>query len=151
MKQNSEKEDHGFFEFQRSVDVIVMGSGSFKTVCGFDQWPYEKPVTVMSRSMSQAEIPENLAGKVEISDLAPSALMTQLETKGYMRAYIDGGSVVQSFLQSKLIADMKVTIVPILIGDGIRLFGEVFNDIDLRLDGLKQFPSGLVDLQYSVL
>ena len=70
-KQSTEGEDHGFEAFQESVDVIVMGSGSFRTVLGFGEWPYVKPVVVLSRSMASDDVPENLRDKVEITSLKP--------------------------------------------------------------------------------
>ena len=46
LKQPTQDEDHGFEAFLDSVDVLVMGSGSLKTVLSFDEWPYTKPVVV---------------------------------------------------------------------------------------------------------
>ncbi len=82
MKQNTEGEDHGFAEFQASVDAIVMGSGSYKTVLGFGEWPYETPVIVLSRSVQQKDVPSHLNGKVEISNLDPKALMDEADRRG---------------------------------------------------------------------
>lgn len=149
-KQQTEGEDHGFAAFMESVDAIVMGSGSLRTVLGFGVWPYEKPVIVLSRSMVRADIPEHLRTKVELSQLGPVDLMDHLDGRGMSRIYVDGGAVIQSFLAAGLIADMRVTVVPILIGAGVRMFGELTGDIDLALDGVDRFPSGLVTLRYSV-
>ena len=151
MKQDTAGEDHGFAAFQAGIDVIVMGSGSFRTVLGFGAWPYKKPVVVMSRSLSADDVPEALSGRVRISDLDPTSLMKSLQMKGHTRVYVDGGAVIQSFLRANLITDMKLAIVPILIGDGIRLFGDLDQDIDLRLQTVTQFPSGLAELRYSVV
>lgn len=150
MKQNTEDEDHGFEAFQANIDVIVMGSGSYQTVLGFGAWPYEKPVVVMSSKLSQKEVPAELQDKVEITNLAPVALMDELETRGWTRVYVDGGAIVQSFMRLGLVDDFKLAIVPILIGDGIRLFGDLPADVDLKLLETKGFPSGLVEMRYSV-
>lgn len=150
MKQNTKDEDHGFEEFLSHIDVIVMGSGSFKTVLGFEQWPYSKPVTVMSHRLSQKDVPIELQDQVEITDLEPVPLMETLKTKGISRVYVDGGAVVQSFLRQGLIADLKLAVVPILIGNGIRLFGDLDADVDLTLTGVKSFPSGLVEMLYRI-
>ncbi|WP_120499484.1 dihydrofolate reductase family protein [Roseovarius sp. EL26] len=150
MKQNTTDEDHGFTAFMDSIDVLVMGSGSFKTVLGFDEWPYDKPVIVLSRSLTQSDIPTHLQDKVEISMLAPTALMAELESRGHKRVYVDGGAIIQSFLSDGLIESLKITTVPILIGDGIRIFSTLNADIDLRLESVTEYPSGLVTKQYSV-
>jgi dihydrofolate reductase len=147
----AEGEDHGFAEFQDSIDAIVMGKGSFETVLGFGEWPYEKPVIVMSRTLSTGDVPETLHGKVEISRLAPEDLMESLGNRGCSRIYVDGGAIIRSFMQSGLVADMRVAIVPVLIGEGIRMFGELERDADLKLTGVKRFKSGIVELRYQVI
>lgn len=150
MKQKTQGEDHGFEEFLASIDVIVMGSGSFNTVLGFDEWPYEKPVMVMSGQLSQKDVPTELQAKVEITKLPPLAIMESMKHRNWDRVYVDGGAVVQSFMREGLIVDLKLAIVPILIGDGIRMFGELDADVDLSLKETKQFPSGLVEMRYAI-
>lgn len=151
MKQQTADEDHGFAAFLDSIDVIAMGSGSFRKVLGFGSWPYDKPVVVLSRSLTKRDIPPALADKVEITKLPPQELMAELERRGCSRVYVDGGAIVQSFLKLGLIDDFKLAIVPILLGDGIRLFGDLPSDIDLELTHTKAFPSGLVELRYKVI
>jgi len=150
-KQGVPGEDYGFEEFQESVDVIVMGSGSFRTVLGFGEWHYKKPTVILSRSMSSDNIPVELRDKVQLSGLRPNELMEELRQQGYNRAYIDGGAVVQSFMREGLIQDMRITLVPILIGEGIRIFGELNADVDLELQNVETFKSGLVTTHYKTL
>lgn len=150
-KQQTEGEEHGYDDFMASVDGLVMGSGSFNTVLTFESWPYEKPVIVMSQSLTENDVPPELKGKVEISRLSPSELMLSLSQRGWSRAYIDGGRLVQSFIKHGLVEDMTVTIVPILIGDGLRLFGPLDRDIDLNLTRSRRFESGLVSNSYRLL
>ncbi len=149
-KQATQSEDHGFAAFQDRMDVIIMGSGSLRTVLEFGEWPYTIPCIVMSRTMTDAEIPGDLRDKVEVSTLEPKALIDSLEERGLKRAYVDGGAVIRSFIQAGLIEDMKISIVPILLGEGIRIFGSNDTDIDLELVSSTPFPSGLVDLEYKV-
>ena len=150
-KQPTNGEDHGFEDFQSSVDVIVMGSGSFKTLLGFGGWAYSKPVVVLSSSMAQADIPSHLKDKVELTNETPTELMKRFDKLGHKRVYVDGGAIIRSFLSLGFVQDMKVTIVPILIGEGIRLFGEIDNDIDLKLESVAKYSSGLVSLNYSLV
>ncbi len=77
--------------------------------------------------------------------------MERLKSRGWKRAYVDGGQVIQSFLRAGLIVDMTVTVIPILIGEGRGLFGAVDRDIDLELTDVKSFPSGLVSNTYRVI
>ena len=126
LKYSAEGEDNGFAAMMASVDGLIMGKGTFQKVLSFDQeWPYEKPVVVMSRSLKDADIPDYLSGRVRLSDAMPKALMNQLSAEGWNRAYVDGGNVIQSFLAEGLIEDILLTRVPVLIGEGLSLFGPV--------------------------
>ena len=150
MKQVTEGEEHGYEEFLASVDGIVMGRGSYEAVLAFKAWPYKKPVVVMSKTLRASEVPEALRDRVEITALEPTDLLESLTSRGWERAYIDGGKVVQSFVRAGLIEDFVLTTIPILLGDGIRLFGSVPSDVDLELLGSKPFPSGLLQSHYRV-
>ncbi len=152
MKQPTEGEEQGFEGFMDSVDGLVMGRKTYEVVLGFGgDWPYHKPVVVMSRSLTDADIPAELKGKVRVSPLGPEALMAELAGQGWKRAYIDGGQVIQAFLRAGLAADLVLTHIPILIGEGISLFGTLDRDIDLRHSETRTFPSGLVQSTYEIL
>ena len=150
-KQKTEGEEHGHAAFMASVDGLVMGTGSFRTALSFDAWPYEKPVVVLSRSLNPRDIPDKLRNQVSISELTPREIMASLAEQGWTRAYIDGGKIIQSFMRDGLINDMTVTQIPIFIGSGNRMFGELDADIDLELLESSSFPSGLVTSRYRIV
>lgn len=152
MKFSAEGEDHGYAAMMASVDGLIMGKGTFQKVLSFDQdWPYEKPVVVMSVSLKDTDIPAHLSGRVRLSDATPVALMKVLSAEGWNRAYVDGGKVIQSFLADGLIEDIWLTRIPILIGNGLSLFGPVPQDINFEHLETKSFPSGLVSSKYRVV
>ncbi|MCB4454946.1 dihydrofolate reductase family protein [Leisingera sp. McT4-56] len=146
----AEDDDGGFAAFMDSVDGLVMGTGSFRTLLGFGHWPYTKPVVVLSSSLTEQDIPEELKDKVRLSTAAPADLMQKLQQEGWTRAYIDGGRMVQSFLRQGLIADLTITTVPILIGSGIPLFGSLDQDIDLQVASSRILPTGMVQTTFRV-
>lgn len=149
MKQKTENEEHGYNAFIESVDVIIMGRGSYENVLTFGDWPYTKPVIVMSQTLTQDSIPKQLIEKIELTKLDPPELMQKLSKRKYMNAYIDGAKVVQSFIKLGLVKDIILTHIPILIGSGISLFGNLDADIDLKLIASKSFPSSLTQVKYS--
>ena len=151
MKQPVEGEDFGYDAFMETVDGLVMGRGTFEQVLAFGEWPYPKPVVVLSASLSQRDVRSDLVGKVTIRSEAPETVMADLENQGWRRAYIDGGKVIQSFLREGLIKDLVLTRVPVLLGEGIPLFGELGRDIDLKHLETNSFPSGLISSRYEVL
>lgn len=144
-------EEHGYEALMAMVDGLIMGRVTYETVLGFDvAWPYTKPVVVMSRSLTGADVPVRLAGKVRIVDGSPGEIVRDLAAEGWTHAYVDGGRVIQSFLRDRLIADMVITTIPVLLGGGIPLFGPLDRDVHLRHVETRSFPSGLVQSKYEV-
>ena len=125
-----------------------MGRGSYEKALTFDQWPYDRPVLVISRQLSDIAIPEALKGKVQLSSRTPGEVLADLALQNAHRVYLDGGLVIQSFLREGLVADMIITTVPVLLGAGKPLFGSLTRDIDLTLLSSRSFPSGLVQSHY---
>ncbi len=150
MKHPTADGDGGFGAFMESVDGLVMGAETYRTVLGFGQWPYTRKVVVASRSLTDADVPDILRDRVRISALAPAELMAELGAQGWRRVYVDGGRLVQSFLRAGLIQDLCITQVPVLIGDGLRLFGPLEQDIELKLLGSEVLESGLLQFRYQV-
>jgi len=151
MNQPEDPEDRSFHEFMETVDGLVMGSNSFRTVLGFKQWIYNKPVVVLSKSLSKADIPDWITGDVEISNLDVESLVSSLEARGWSSVYIDGGAVIQSFLKAGYIEEITITKIPVLIGSGIPLFGEIESDIQLELISSKSTGAGFVQTKYKVV
>jgi dihydrofolate reductase len=143
-------EDHGYAAFLAEMDGIVMGSATFRTVAGFDPWPYALPVVVASRSMTTADLPPALSQRVRVMADPPAALMARLGAEGWQRAYVDGGALIRSFLAAGLIRRLTITTVPVLIGAGRPLFGGTGADIALHHAETRSFPSGLVQSTYRV-
>ena len=141
-------EEHGYTEFMASVDALVIGRRTYEKVLTFDAWAYgEKPVFVLStRPLSPAPagaIVERMSGD-------PAEVVAQLDARGFKHAYIDGGITVQRFLAAGLIQRLIVTRVPVLIGEGIPLFGATPRDIPLKHIATRQYASGLVQSEYEV-
>jgi len=151
LARDDPQEDHGYDAFIADKDAIVMGRGGYEKVATFETWPYDRPVLVLSRRLAGMPVPERLRGKVRFADLSPHDAMRELEQGGARRVYVDGGQVVQAFLRAGLIEDMVITTVPVLIGAGRKLFGELPDDRDLTLVASRAFPSGLVQSAYRLL
>jgi dihydrofolate reductase len=142
-------EPHGYEEFIASVDALVLGRKSYEKVLTFDTWPYgDKRVVVLSSrpvdlSAARGAAVEQMAG-------TPAEIVAQLAASGARHLYIDGGITIQRFLRAGLVDRLVITRVPVLIGDGIPLFGALPRDIRLRHVATRHFPSGLVSTEYHV-
>jgi len=133
-------------EFMATVDVIVLGRGTFETVLGFPFWPYDKPVFVLSKTLK--DVPDSLSPKPRISSLEPFALLRHLSDEGFNAAYVDGGKVIQSFLAADLIDSLVIAKVPVVIGGGLSLFGSLNTDIDFEHVRTSTYSNGLVRSYY---
>ena len=121
---NPDNIDFRWADFIDRIDAAVMGRKTFEKVCSFDcDWPYSKPVFVLSNSIKS--IPEGYEGKAEPIKGSLSEVLEALHQKRYNHFYIDGGVTVQSFLKEDLVDEMVITIIPVLLGGGIPLFGEL--------------------------
>lgn len=142
-------EPHGYNEFMASVDAIVIGRKTFEKVLTLGDWPYgDKRVVVLSShpvdlSAASGGVVEQMAG-------TPAGIVSQLAASGAHHLYVDGGITIQGFLRAGLIQRLIITRVPVLIGDGISLFGALPRDIQLRHVATRHYPSGLVQSEYHV-
>lgn len=142
-------EDGGYAAFIATVDAIVMGRRTFDVVLTFDAWPYgAMPVHVMTRR--GVEIPSDRRATVTASAESPHDLVTRLGEAGHRRLYIDGGGAVRSFLEANLIDDLTLTTIPVILGEGIPLFGTALPEVTLDLESVRTLPLGLVQTQYRV-
>ena len=144
-------EPHGYDEFIATVDTIVIGRKTFETVLGFGTWPYgDKRVVVLSSTPVDLQTARARGGVVEQMGGPPFDIVAGLAASGARHLYVDGGITIQRFLQAGLIQSLVITRVPVLIGDGIPLFGSLSKDIQLRHIVTRSYPSGLVQSEYEV-
>lgn len=127
---NPEDSDFGFSEFMNRIDAVVMGRKTFESVMGFDMWIYTKTVYVISASLKS--LPEKYRDKAALLNLEPRQIIDTLKKDGMENLYIDGGALIQSFLAQDLIDELIITTIPILLGGGIPLFGELQNSLRFR-------------------
>lgn len=143
-------EPHGYIEFFNSIDALVIGRGTFETVLAFPEWPYgDKHVTVLSsRRLDLSKAPSN---RVEQMEGSPREIVSKLEARGIRNIYVDGGVTIQGFLRAGMIQRLIITRVPVLIGQGIPLFGSLSNDVRLEHVQTQHYSSGLVKTEYRVI
>ena len=120
----------GFAEFLGRIDAIVMGRATFETVLGFEVWPYDKPVFVLSATLD--EVPVVLSGRAELVRGDPRSIVAALRERGFENLYVDGGRTIQRFLEEDLIDELIIATVPILLGDGVPLFGTIARSLAFK-------------------
>jgi dihydrofolate reductase len=139
----------GFEAFLASVDVLVMGRNTFEAVRGMEPWPYgQTPVVVLSSR--ELDFSDLKGVRIESMSATPKEVVAKLEARGAKHLYVDGGVTIQRFLSAGLINRLIVTRVPVLIGDGIPLFGPLPHDVKLMHVKTKEYPDGAVRSEYEV-
>src|SRR5580700_470203 len=142
-------EPHGYDEFIASVDALVIGRNTFEIVLAFPEWPYgDKRVVVLSSQ--PLDLSAVRGGRVEQMTGTPAEIVSKLAASGAQHLYVDGGITIQRFLRAGLVQRLIITRVPVLIGEGIPLFGSLPRDVRLRHVSTQHYPSGLVKSEYQV-
>lgn len=128
--------------FYPAVSHLVMGRGTYEKVLTFGEWPYAgKQVLVLSTALTTDDA--NITVVRTLGDA-----VAELTRRGARDVYVDGGKVIQAFLQAGLIDEITVGIAPVLIGDGLPLFGRLDSDQLLELAGVHATDSGMVHVTY---
>jgi dihydrofolate reductase len=134
----------GWNNFYPSVDHLVIGRGTYEKVLTFNSWPYTgKNVIVMSTTLEKAEHGISIARSLDEAT-------TQLQQTDAKNVYVDGGKVIQTFLDAKLIDEITIGIAPVILGEGLRLFGATKEDYWLDLVATNASESGMVHATYNV-
>lgn len=137
----------GYVKFMEGIDAIVMGRNTFELVCSFEgDWPYDKPLFVLSSTLTM--IPEKYKDKASLVKGSMQEVLATIHQKGYHQLYIDGGITVQSFLKEDLIDELIITTIPILLGGGIPLFGELSKSLAFDHVESQVFLNQLVQNHY---
>lgn len=139
-------EDYGYAAFDATTDTVIMGRKTYEKVLSFGiDYPH--------RNKQSYIITQTLAAsgdaKIHFYGGDLSELITGLKKTTGKDIFVDGGAqVVNALLKEQLIDEFIISVIPVLLGDGIRLFGGVFPGQKLKLQQVKHFDSGLVQSHY---
>lgn len=127
-----EGDDLGFSDFMDRVDAVVMGRKTFETLIGFGVgWHYSKPGIILSSTLKSA--PEEFSNHVQFANGTPQQIVELAQKQGFKNLYIDGGTTIQRFLREDLVDEMIITEIPLLLGGGNRLFGQLDQHLGFEL------------------
>lgn len=143
-----EGEDYGYKAYIEMVDTVLLGRKTYDKILSMGvESPYgDRDVYVVTRT------PRENSGRTTFYSGDLKELVTTLKSESGKNIYCDGGAeIIAQLLQEKLIDEMTVSIIPILLGDGIRLFGGTFQEQNLKLVKCQGFEKGLVQLHYTKL
>lgn len=142
-----EGEDYGYAEFTANIDTIILGRKTYDWVLSeigashYDNG--DRDVYVITRS------PRPDSGRTKFYSGSLTALIKQLRSQNGKDIYCDGGAeIVNELIKSDLIDEYIISIVPVLLGSGVRLFKSERPEQALELVETKTFDTGLTQLRY---
>lgn len=142
-----EGEDYGYAAFTSTIDTIILGRKTYDWVLGkigtshYDNG--ERDVYVITRTARPA------VGKTKFYTGDLAELVRELKGKSGKNIYCDGGAeIIDELLKSDLVDELIISVIPVLVGDGTRLFKDGRPEQELELVNTKTFDTGLTQLHY---
>jgi dihydrofolate reductase len=138
-------------DFLKSIDCYVMGSRTYETALDFEAkglgWAYGDTPTVV---LTHRTLPRT-RDTVEFYSGDVAMLVNERLKRTWRSIWVvGGGAVAGECLRLGLVDEVRYSIVPILIGDGIRFFDGLDQDVPLHLSEVKAYKSGMSALRYEV-
>ena len=141
----AEGADYGWGDFFANIGALLMGRRTYDVVTGFDAWHYEdRPVLVATaRPLEKARPTVRAVGGTidEMVGLAKRAAAGR-------DVYLDGGNLIRQALDAELVDEITVTVVPVVLGEGVALFAGTSHRHELELTANRDLGAGLVQLTY---
>lgn len=140
-------EDYGYADFLKTIDSVIIGRKTIEKVesMGYDYPTADREVYVITRSGKQDE------GSKHYYSGHPAELARALKGQQGKNIFCDGGSeIVNQLFQAGEVDELIVSIIPVVLGDGIPLFRSGNPLQTMHLISCKSFPKGLVQLHYSL-
>lgn len=138
-------DDYGFKDFLDSIDGLIIGRKTYEVAITVpDTYPGKK-VVVLSNSL------ESVTHGMELYRGDLTVLVNRLHKEGIQHIWVDGGTTLSQFLSLQLVDTMTISIIPIILGDGIPLFNILDKEISCRLISSQSYQSGLVQTRYEVV
>lgn len=145
MRVAREGEDYGYGSFIKTVDTVLMGRKTYDKVLSMGvEFPHrEKECYIITRT------PRSEEGNIRYYTGDLKALLDSLKQASGRNIFIDGGAeITNALLKQGLIDEIYISIIPVILGSGVRLFSDDNPETGLMLQGSRHFETGLVQLHY---
>lgn len=142
-----EGEDYGYTEFINTIDTVLLGRRTYdKVMTLVPEFPHaDKECYVITR------IPKESIGNVNFYTGDLRALVEELKSLQGKNIFVDGGAqLVNELLRLQLIDEMVISYIPVVLGEGIKLFQNNLPETKWKLVSTKSFGTGLVQVKYEL-
>ena len=140
-----EGEDYGYADFVKSVDTVILGRKTYDWVIAHvPEFPHaDKDSYILTRT------PRPGKGRINFYTGDLKELILRLKSEKGKNIFIDGGAeIINELLKQKLIDEFIISVIPIFIGNGIRLFKDGRPEQTLKLVDVRKFDTGLLQVHY---
>ena len=139
-------QDYGMVGFLAGIGALLTGRATYDQVRGFADWPYPgKRVVVLTHRPLDPDPPEGV--EAAGGDLAAIVARLKADMAGDIWL-LGGAAVAQAALAQGLVDTLELFVIPVTLGDGMRLFGPAGAPRGWHLDAARPFPNGVVALEY---
>lgn len=142
-----DEEDYGYGALLERTGALVMGANTYRQVLGFGEWPYRGLAVYV---MTHGKLTVSPDARVEAYDGKPKPLVERIQAETGKDVWLVGGAqVIRAFLEADLIDEYIISVIPVMLGDGIPLFpGVAIQPRAVELFGVKSYPNGVAQLHY---
>jgi dihydrofolate reductase len=142
---DQEGQDYGYADFVKTVDTVIVGRKTYDkvTAMGFEFPHADKDAYIITRT------PKKSSGSVHFYTEDLKLLVEKLKSENGKNIYCDGGAeIVNELLKADLIDEFIISVIPILVGNGTKLFNDGRSEMKLELASVKSFDKGLIQMHY---
>jgi len=138
-------QSHGFPEFQQSLDAVLMGRTTFEPALSAGRWPWPNLDVFVLGSHRPEGTPDHV-----VVDSDPERLLERLReaNRGGDVHLVGGPKTIETFRALGALDKLGLIVLPLLLGDGMRLTPAVSPDAELSLESAKALPGGSVEIVY---
>jgi dihydrofolate reductase len=142
---NPEKTDYGYSKFFESVDTVIMGGQTYRDILNMDVlWPYKDQETYV--------ITRNPIGAKENVHFITKDVITKISNlrneNGKDIWLVGGGKLIAMLLNQDMVDEMIITVIPVILGNGIPLFPDNPKESEWKLVNSENFGNGVVQVTY---
>ena len=135
-------------EFFQSLDCLIIGAYTYEQILTFGDWPYGDVPTFV---VTHRELPVSKESiRLYTGDLVK--LVKEVIPPEYENIWLVGGAdLAQEFVRLGLVDEIRLSVIPVLLGSGVSLFGNSGPGSTLHLTDVTAFKTGIVELWYDVV
>jgi len=138
-------------EFLKGIDSYVMGSGTYEHALELSKhygWAYGDKPTIVLTSRNLVTNKQN----IDFYSGELSKLVNERLKPNYKNVWVVGGpAIVKDFIRLKLADEIIVSILPIILGDGLLFFDHIGEEQALHLKDTTAYKNGMVELRYEII